>query len=416
VYIVPDTATLPTTWNVTSNDPWIKTPGAYRLGNRFMKKLDWTTFQDTLPSSFAGTRKKLVFMWINTYLQPTTPTMSVDNISIVGFNCNPPSDIVLDTITTDSARIHWRKGSNETSWILEYRRASDVAWTSRTLTDTAYSFSGLMPNTDYQVRVKAVCSGGTTYSSWARYMFHTYCLPQAIGNTQVTYNFDQYIRTIPECWTRTLPYTDEIGNTSPYVKSNTNDPDNGILVFTGKSNQIISTGEYIENMNNIEVEFSVFRESASNSGQLELGVVSDPRNPSTFVAVHDITPLITRDEQFERLNLSLASAPNGKHYIAFRQTVSSTNDNRQYGIDNLSIYKSPTCRKPNINTVTIEPTDDPTAKTVVVNWSAGGSESAWVLQYRERGSATWNTQNVSGMPTDTIRGLSPQTAYELRIK
>lgn len=416
VYIVPDTAKLPTTWNVTSNDPWIKTPGAYRLGNRFMQKLDWTTFQDTLPSSFAGTRKKLVFMWINTYLQPTTPTMSVDNISIVGFNCNPPSNIVLDTITTDSARIHWRKGSNETSWILEYRRASDVAWTSRTLTDTAYSFSGLMPNTDYQVRVKAVCSGGTTYSSWARYMFHTYCLPQAIGNTQVTYNFDQYIRTIPECWTRTLPYTDEIGNTSPYVKSNTNDPDNGILVFTGKANQIISTGEYIENMNNIEVEFSVFRESASKSGQLELGVVSDPRNPSTFVAVHDITPLITRDEQFERLNLSLASAPNGKHYIAFRQTVSSTDDNRQYGIDNLSIYKSPTCRKPNINTVTIEPTDDPTAKTVVVNWSAGGSESAWVLQYRERGSATWNTQNVSGMPIDTIRGLSPQTAYELRIR
>ena len=74
---------------------------------------------------------------------------------------------------------------------IEEGRASDVAWTSRTLTDTAYSFSGLMPNTDYQVRVKAVCSGGTTYSSWARYMFHTYCLPQAIGNTQVTYNFDQ---------------------------------------------------------------------------------------------------------------------------------------------------------------------------------------------------------------------------------
>ena len=416
VYIVPDTATLPTTWNVTSNDPWIKTPGAYRLGNRFMQKLDWTTFQDTLPSSFAGTRKKLVFMWINTYLQPTTPTMSVDNISVVGYSCDAPSGIVLDTIATDAARIHWRKGSNETSWILEYRQASDAAWTSQTLTDTAYSFSGLTPNTDYQVRIKAVCSGGTTYSNWTRYMFHTYCLPQAIGNTQVTYNFNQYIRTIPECWTRTLPYTNENGTISPYVKSNQNDPNDGILVFTGKANQIISTGKYIENMNRIEVEFSVFRESASESGQLELGVVSDPRNPSTFVSIHDITPLITQDRQLERLNLSLATAPNGMHYIAFRQTVSSSDDDGQYGIDDLSIYTAPTCRKPDISTVSIEPTEDLTAQTVSVNWTAGGNESAWVLQYRERGSTTWNTQNVSGMPIDTIRGLSPQTAYELRIK
>ena len=99
-------------------------------------------------------------------------------------------------------------------------------------------------------------------------------------------------------------------------------------------------------MNSIEVEFSVFRESASESGQLELGVVSDPRKPNSFAVVHDITPLITQDRQLERLNLSLANAPNGMHYIAFRQTVSSSDDDGQYGIDDLSIYAAPTCRKP----------------------------------------------------------------------
>ena len=416
VYMVPDSAELPTTWTSDWSSEWMNVSGAYRLGNIFLNKTDWTTFADTLPSSYAGSKRKLVFMWINTAPYTSAPTMAVDNISIVGYSCDAPSNMVLDTIATDTARIHWTKAGSETSWILEYKSASEATWIRDTVTDTVYAFGSLTPNTEYRVRIKAVCTGGSTYSKWLQYTFRTECAAQAIGNTRIEYDFGQYIGKIPSCWTRTLPYTTDGGRVMPFVGNYEGYPTDGVLIFGGKSSQMISTGEYIENMSDVEVEFYVLRTSSATAGTFKLGVLSNPHDPSTFTPIHDLTNMITADGTLQRMRLSLSGAPANTHYIAFRQDTTGSANNGMYGIDDLYIYKTPTCKSPDYNNITIVTANDPTATSAEVSWLPGENESNWEIQYKEADSTLWTSVMVSASSMDTLRGLSPQTVYELRIR
>ena len=115
VYMVPDSTELPKTWSQEQYNWFKNVPGARTIGRKYLNRSRWTTVSDTLPSSYAGTKRKLIFMWLNDEGTYSAPTMAVDNISIVGYDCNTPSKVVLDTISTDLARIHWSKGGSETS-------------------------------------------------------------------------------------------------------------------------------------------------------------------------------------------------------------------------------------------------------------------------------------------------------------
>ena len=296
-----------------------------------------TTVSDTLPSSYAGTKRKLIFMWLNDEGMYSAPTMAVDNISIVGYDCNTPSKVVLDTISTDLARIHWSKGGSETSWIIEYKKADAATWMSVTVSDIVYSFSGLDANTDYRVRIKAVCTGGNRYSAWLSYAFHTRCTAQAIGNTQIIYDFNSYLGKLPECWTRTLARQSSV-ITYPIVGKFEEYSRDTLLMFGGRATQIVATAEYIEDVSRVELEFDLIKESSLASGTMELGVLSNPYDSSTFVAVHDLSSMLTVGVNTpQRFLLSLSTAPTGKHYIAFRQTITNSAHQGRYGIDNLKL-------------------------------------------------------------------------------
>lgn len=414
VYIVPDSTELPTTWSENQYNWFKNVPGARTIGRKFLNQYKWTTYSDTLPSSYAGTKRKLIFMWLNDKGAYYEPTMAIDNISIVGYGCNAPSKVVLDTVSADSARIHWTKGGSEISWIVEYKKADAATWTSVTVGDTAYSFSGLDSNTDYRVRIKAVCTGGNRYSAWLPYKFRTRCAAQAIGNTQIVYDFNRYLGKLPECWTRTLARQSSV-ITYPVVGKFEIYSRDTLLMFGGISTQIVATGEYIEDVRGVELEFDLIKESSLASGTMELGVLSNPYDSSTFVAVHDLSSMLTVGVKTpQRFLLSLSTAPTGKHYIAFRQKITNSAHRGRYGIDNLNIHIIPTCLKP--TGIIFNNTHDPAAKTMEVNWTPGGIESEWVLQYKRADSAKWTSVKVSGQPIYTIRNLSPQTRYEVRIR
>ena len=415
VYMVPDSTELPKTWSQEQYNWFKDVPGARTIGRKkYLNRSRWTTVSDTLPSSYAGTKRKLIFMWLNDEGMYSAPTMAVDNISIVGYDCNTPSKVVLDTISTDLARIHWSKGGSETSWIIEYKKADAATWMSVTVSDTVYSFSGLDANTDYRVRIKAVCTGGNRYSAWLLYAFRTRCAAQAIGNTQIIYDFNSYLGKLPECWTRTLARQSSV-ITYPVVGKFEVYSRDTLLMFGGRATQIVATGEYIEDVRGVELEFDLIKESSLASGTMELGVLSNPYDSSTFVAVHDLSSMLTVGVKTpQRFSLSLSSAPTGNHYIAFRQTITNSAHKGRYGIDNLNIHLVPTCLKP--DGIIFNNTHDSSASTMEVNWTPGGSESEWVLQYKRTDSVKWTSVKVSGQPIYTIRNLSPQTRYELRIR
>ena len=97
--------------------------------------------------------------------------------------------------------------------------------------------------------------------------------------------------------TRTTPFVHK-GHTFPLVGTFTGAPENGVLIFGGRSTQIIATQEYREDINTLELEFDLWRESTGNSGQLEVGVMSNPYDASTFIPVHNLTSLIVIDNGY----------------------------------------------------------------------------------------------------------------------
>ena len=117
--------------------------------------------------------------------------------------CQPPTNITVVDISTDSATITWTRGGTETAW--ELAVGNRVFY----LNDTFYTVHYLDSNTTYNITVRAICDDGDT-SIAASGIFHTPCfflrsLPYyndfesephySIGGTS---RWDAF----PECWTR----------------------------------------------------------------------------------------------------------------------------------------------------------------------------------------------------------------------
>lgn len=415
VYVVPDTLTLPTTWK-RDKTRWITDSVALQLGNKFNDKTEWTTFSDTLPSSYAGTRRKLVFMWFNDGGIAGSPTMAVDNIYVTGYDCNSPSRFVVDTVTRDSAQISWSKGSTETSWIVEYKKFDDNTWVRDTVNDTTYSLRQLESYTEYKIRIRGICSGGSGHTGLLLGSLRTLCGDKAVGNG-IVYNFDDAIGSIPACWTRTTPFTYK-GLTFPLVGNYKDAPKDGVILFSGRSTQILALQEYRENVKTLELEFDLLRESTNCSGQLEVGVMSDPNNANTFVPIHNLTSLIVLPDkylQYTRVSMDTALAE-GKHYIAFRQVVNSpTSDTLMYAIDNLDIHPIPMCKKPNYNDIRVT-LNEYTPTVADVSWIPGHYENTWEVQYKDIDSTEWKSVIVTQTSMCILQRLMPQTTYEVRLR
>ena len=83
-----------------------------------------------------------------------------------------PKNLQVDNIGTTTADLTWEAGANETSWNVEYKKATDTEWTAAgTATEMAYTLEGLDAGTEYAVRVNAVYADGI--SGWVMTTFTT---------------------------------------------------------------------------------------------------------------------------------------------------------------------------------------------------------------------------------------------------
>ena len=84
-----------------------------------------------------------------------------------------PQNLVVSEITTNSAKLTWEPGGNETSWGVEYKTANAEEWTAvPTITGTPETtLDGLTNGTNYNVHVKAIYTDGE--SGWLAGTFQT---------------------------------------------------------------------------------------------------------------------------------------------------------------------------------------------------------------------------------------------------
>ena len=123
--------------------------------------------------------------------------------------CSSVKNLKASTIDYESAKASWSSVSGSTGYQYQYKTSSQ-SWDNltnadlNTTTDTTITITGLTATTNYNLRVRNVCSTDT-YSAWKSTSFKTACAYLTEDN--IPYIMDpDYEETgkgkIPSCWTR----------------------------------------------------------------------------------------------------------------------------------------------------------------------------------------------------------------------
>ena len=106
--------------------------------------------------NYTGTGRYIAFKWEN----GNDNSFSLDDVGItstVTIVCEPPTSFAVSNITNNSATVTWAVGSS-LSWSVEYKKTEETNYsTPVTVTSTTHNLTGLTANTDYDVRVRAIC-------------------------------------------------------------------------------------------------------------------------------------------------------------------------------------------------------------------------------------------------------------------
>lgn len=98
-----------------------------------------------------------------------------------------PKNLTVSNIGANEATVSWTPGSTETSWNVEYKKASEASWTSAgAVSSPTIMLDALENGTNYEVRVQADYGSGNL-SNWATTSFATtFCDPASMG--EITYD------------------------------------------------------------------------------------------------------------------------------------------------------------------------------------------------------------------------------------
>ena len=123
------------------------------------------------------------------------PNMKVDYLSNIcnDAHCAAPTNVQVYNVTTNSATVSWTaNGAN--AWKVSYKGASDGNWTTVSVSANFYDLTGLIQNTDYEVRVMADC-GVNGLSDEAASAFTTVANCPAPINLSVTHHLNNSVIT-----------------------------------------------------------------------------------------------------------------------------------------------------------------------------------------------------------------------------
>ncbi len=400
----------------TTHDP----VGAVDLG-KFNLQSDWVHERISLNSSYANTTKRLYIRWNNDGSVLHDPSGVIDSIRITASNCGRPYNVTLNSQNNGVYTIGFTPASTtDNAWEYVYGAGSfnpDAA-TPNAIQSTTFDLTGLSASTSYTVYVRTVCGGGE-YSAWSDAMsFETPC--GAVTTLPYTENFDTYgtgTSAYPQCWSKINTYTSD----RPYCNSSYGYGGStaGLYFYSSSTTYNIAiTPEFDATIpvNTLKASFKFRGYSTSYATALVVGVMTSLTDASTFVPVDTVLPGTTITTWEDR-EVSFANYTGNGHYIAFKSGDYGATTAYYAMMDNLVINIDSTLTPTTCDAPTGVTASNITQTSATVTWTAGGTETAWELQYKTAAASNWsNSINVTGTPSHNLTGLTAGTQYQVRVR
>lgn len=334
-----------------------------------------------------------------------------NNIILGGIqrSCPEPTSLTLASIFSDSARVTWTNGANDSAWIVEYGVAGFVQGMGTTITsgNDTVGISGLSSNTSYDYYLRSICTAGDT-SVWVGPLnFTTTCsTPITLPYTET---FDAS-STTQSCWL----VVNNNNDADEWDMDDTYDPymgDEGAVIYTdgnsGNNDDYLISPKVTLNGNQ-RIRFYTRARSTGEPNDFEVLISATGNNPASFTTVigSEVISSTTYLEKIYNLN-----AYSGDYFIAIRVPNGGLDGWRLY-IDEFTIEDIPSCPKPSALTSFSIGID-----TANITWTNGLNDSIWIVQYDTTGFTLGTGNNVvSQNDTLTLSGLSQDTDYDVYLK
>ena len=344
------------------------------------------------------------------------------------FTCPKPtlSDVAPADIEPRSATIRWTPADASQTLFDIYWSPTNTAPTDATVpgvanrSDDSYEITGLTPATTYYVWIRGNCgtasepdvSGGWTLAK----SFATGC--EAISTFPWSTNFDSYTGTtssttnnLPLCWNY---INTSSGNSYPIIYNSSSDAHSGsnyLRFYNYSGSSYADEYAILPEMDGISgLRMKLYaRAYSSYNATFHVGVMTDPTNTTTFVEIGNYTPTTTT---YELYTIPFNTYTGSGKYIAIK-VEKPTSSSRYVYIDDITVEEIPNCIEPS---ALAEVPNTATPNSLTFNWTAGGSETTWKLQYKKSSEEEWTTlaSPVTTIPY-TLEGLDASTAYNVRV-
>ncbi|MCQ2344394.1 MAG: fibronectin type III domain-containing protein [Paludibacteraceae bacterium] len=344
-------------------------------------------------------------------------------------SCLKVTGISLADVAATSADVAWTAGKDETQWIVNYtlKMGSAIVLDSTFVADTAaFSVEGLTPATNYTVMgsVRALCGVGDTAEAVSfSFPVKTQCLPMA----QLPYTIDfeneatGTSAALPECWNR---FNDASGtiNYYPYVFSSTtyfHSGSKGLYFYTS------TTTTYAEHqamilpaidvtahpINTLRIKFWAKRNTSTSyaDAPMIIGVMSNPTDLNSFVAVDTVVVSNTADQQ-EYIVQFDKYVGNGANIAIRLDRQSST---CYCYVDDITVEPIPNC----LDLEGSATVSDNTESSVKITIDDQTATTGWSFAYGLAGTHVTEMTTVDTTGAFVVlNNLASATAYDLYVR
>ncbi len=329
------------------------------------------------------------------------PDLFVDFVTVEAQPaCPEPLQLGANAITDVTANLNWQSGAS--SFAVQWGPAGFNIGTgsSDTVSTNSLTATGLAPNMDYDFYVMTLC-GTAGNSVWSGpYTFSTLCAGFALP-TGYSQNFDNLtVGDQPECWFNSGTAMFEVATGTNAANSSPNYAE----FFSGST----AGGGIISPMFNDlptgtgQIRFRAKKAFAWSTMSIQVGVVSSPANPSSFVVVTTIPLTDTWDEY----TVPFPVVPVGFKHIAIRTSGTWVTAN----FDDVIYEVQPACLPATSGSASAG------ANNAVVTWTHGGVNTpgatiAWGPSGFNPGTGVVPFVGNTAGTSFTITGLTPNTPY-----
>lgn len=320
------------------------------------------------------------------------------NIAFVTCNhipsCPKPLNVVTSNVTADGFDLAWTGSSDGYKVVVSTASIADpsTAVASDDViilmpTTNQVSVTGLTPQTTYYYYLRSEC--GTEQSSWtAEGSIMTLCTPKTIpfhedfnGMASLsTGDASAMVGGAPTCWDMTSDTTGSylaLYHASAYLYGGSG---YSLKFKAGANNKstFAILPEFTQPINTLELTFQTRPEGTSaSSGDFYVGYMTDPADPTTFVAT---SHYVYSDfaGAYQEKTVTFYNAPAGAR-IALRHTP--TGSGWFWFVDEIDVHEAPTCPYPDSLSVSML-----TDGSVKVSWvDHNNSNISYEVEYGEAG-------------------------------